>query len=176
MPIIHLETSIDAPIERCFDLALSVDLHRHSLAHTHERPVAGKLSGLLRLGDSVTWEAVHFGVRQRLTSQITSYERPYHFTDEMTQGAFRELRHVHEFVPRPRGTLMVDRFTFRAPLGLLGWVVEHVVLTRYMERLLISRNRSLKQVAETGVDPARPAQQPEESRVSDQRGLTCEDL
>jgi ligand-binding SRPBCC domain-containing protein len=154
MPIIRLVTYIDAPIERCFDLALSVDLHRHSVAHTHERPVAGVMSGVMRLGDTVTWEAVHFGVRQRLTSQITAYERPYQFTDEMVRGAFRELRHVHEFAPRPPGTLMVDHFAFRAPLGLLGWVIEQVVLTRYMEGLLLTRNRYLKQVAETGADPA----------------------
>jgi len=108
MPIIHLETYIDAPIERCFDLALSVDLHQHSVAHTHERPVAGVTTGGMRLGDTVTWEAVHFGVRQRLTSQITAYERPYQFTDEMVRSAFQELRHIHEFAHRPPGTLMID--------------------------------------------------------------------
>jgi ligand-binding SRPBCC domain-containing protein len=156
MPLIRIETYIDAPIDRCFDLALSVDLHRHSVARTHERPVAGVLSGVMRLGDTVTWEAVHFGVRQRLTSRITAYERPYRFTDEMVRGAFRELRHVHEFVPRPPGTLMIDHFAFRAPLGLLGRVVERVVLTRYMEGLLITRNRYLKQLAELGADPAHP--------------------
>jgi ligand-binding SRPBCC domain-containing protein len=154
MPIIHLETYIDAPLERCFDLALSVDLHQHSVAHTHERPVAGVTTGVMRLGDTVTWEAVHFGVRQRLTSQITAYERPYRFTDEMVQGAFRELRHIHEFARRPPGTLMSDHCAFRAPLGLLGWVVEQVVLTRYLEGLLLTRNRYLKQVAEMGADPA----------------------
>jgi ligand-binding SRPBCC domain-containing protein len=154
MPIIRLVTYIDAPIERCFDLALNVDLHRHSVTHTRERPVAGVMSGVMRLGDTVTWEAVHFGVRQRLTSRITAYERPYQFTDEMVQGAFRELRHIHEFAPRPPGTLMVDHFAFQAPLGLLGWLIERVVLTRYMEGLLLTRNRYLKQVAETGADPA----------------------
>ncbi|HEV2239326.1 MAG TPA: SRPBCC family protein [Ktedonobacterales bacterium] len=154
MPIIRLETYINAPIERCFDLALDVDLHRHSVAHTHERPIAGVLSGAMRLGDTVTWEAVHFGIRQRLTSRITAYARPFQFTDEMVRGAFRELRHVHEFAPRPPGTLMTDLFAFRAPLGVLGRVIERVVLTRYMEGLLLTRNRYLKQVAETGADPA----------------------
>jgi hypothetical protein len=33
-------------------------------------------------------------------------------------------------------------------------VIERVVLTRYMEGLLLTRNRYLKQVAETGADPA----------------------
>lgn len=154
MAIIRLETYINAPIERCFDLSLSVDLHRHSVSHTHERPVAGVTSGMMKLGDTVTWEAVHFGIKQHLTSKITAYERPYRFTDEMVRGAFQEITHLHEFVPQPSGTLMIDLFTFRAPLGILGKLAEKLVLTRYMKGLLLTRNGYLKQVAEAGTDAA----------------------
>jgi ligand-binding SRPBCC domain-containing protein len=145
---IHLETYIDATPERCFDLSLNVDLHRHSTAHTHEKAIAGVLAGEMKLGDTVTWEAVHFGLKQRLTSKITSYERPHRFVDEMVQGIFLEMKHLHEFVPQPPGTRMVDHFTFRAPFGPLGRVAETLVLTRYMKDLLLARNRYLKQVAE----------------------------
>lgn len=156
MPTIRLATSIDASIERCFDLSLSVDLHRHSVAHTHERPIAGMTSGMMKHGDTVTWEAVHFGITQHLTTKITAYERPYRFTDEMIRGAFQEITHMHEFVPQPAGTLMIDLFTFRAPLGLLGRLAETLILTRYMKGLLLTRNRYLKQVAESGSAPAFP--------------------
>ena len=156
MPTIRLETAIDAALERCFDLALSVDLHHHSVAHTHERPVAGVTSGVMKLGDTVTWEAVHFGIKQYLTSKITAYERPYRFTDEMIRGSFQEITHIHEFVPQPSGTLMIDLFTFRAPLGILGRLVEALILTRYMKGLLLMRNRYLKQVAESDSDIAFP--------------------
>jgi ligand-binding SRPBCC domain-containing protein len=148
MPTIRLETLIAASPERCFDLSLSVDLHRQSVAHTHERPVAGVTSGVMRLGDTVTWEAVHFGVRQHLTTKITAYERPQYFVDEMTQGIFQELKHHHAFVPQPSGTLMIDTFTFQAPFGIVGRVIEALILTRYMRGLLLTRNRYLKQVAE----------------------------
>ena len=148
MPTIHLETLIVASPERCFDLSLSVDLHRHSVAHTRERPIAGMTSGIMRLGDTVTWEAVHFGVKQHLTTKITAYERPRYFIDEMIQGIFQEMKHHHAFVPQPSGTLMIDTFTFRAPLGILGRVAEALVLTRYMRGLLLTRNRYLKQEAE----------------------------
>lgn len=153
MPTIRLETSIDAPSERCFDLSLSVDAHAQSQANAHERPVAGVLAGEMRLGDTVTWEAVHFGIKQHLTSQITAYERPSSFTDEMVAGIFQELHHTHVFVPQPHGTLMVDIFTFRAPLGVLGRLAETLFLTRYMKHLLLSRNRYLKQAAESETGP-----------------------
>ena len=139
---------MNAPIDRCFDLSLSVDLHRDSVAHTQERPVAGVTSGMMKLGDTVTWEAVHFGIKQHLTSQITAYERPNRFTDEMLKGAFHDITHLHEFVSQPSGTLMIDLFEFHAPLGFLGKLAETLFLTRYMKGLLLTRNRYLKQVAE----------------------------
>jgi ligand-binding SRPBCC domain-containing protein len=148
MPLIHLETFINASAERCFDLSLNVDVHGDSVAHTHERAVAGVTSGVMRLGDTVTWEAVHFGIKQRLTTQITEYVRPTHFVDEMLHGAFSEMKHEHDFSLQPGGTLMIDRFWFRSPLGLLGWLADTLVLTRYMKRLLLSRNSFIKRMAE----------------------------
>jgi ligand-binding SRPBCC domain-containing protein len=103
---------------------------------------------------ALTWEAVQFGIKQHLTSKITAYEQPYRFTDEMIRGAFQEMTHLHEFVPQPPGTLMIDLFTFRAPLGILGRLAETLVLTRYMKGLVLTRNRYLKQVAEAGTDAA----------------------
>jgi len=72
MPKLSILTIIRAPIERCFDLARSIDLHVESMKHTGEKAVAGVTSGLIGLGQEVTWEARHFTVRQRLTSRITA--------------------------------------------------------------------------------------------------------
>src|SRR5258708_21592876 len=156
MTDIRLETSIAASPERCFDLSLSVDVHRHSVAQYHERTIAGVTSGVMKLGDTVTWEAVHFGMKQHLTSKITAYERLYRFTDEMIQGAFQAMTHIHEFVPQSPGTLMIDLFTFSAPFCILGRLAEGLILTRYMKGLLRTRNRYLKQVAEAGTHAAPP--------------------
>jgi ligand-binding SRPBCC domain-containing protein len=150
MPMIYLETTIKASAERCFDLSLNVDVHSSSINHTQERAVAGVTSGVMKLGDVVTWEAVHFGVKQYLTSKITEYERPTRFVDEMVKGIFREIHHVHEFLPQSDGsTLMRDHFWFRTPLGPLGWLAEILFLTRYMRKLLVIRNQFIQQVAES---------------------------
>lgn len=150
MPCIELSTFIDAPRERCFDLSRSVDLHQRSLQPTDERAVAGVTRGLIGLGESVTWEATHFGVRQRLTSRITAFERPVHFRDSMIDGAFRRFDHDHWFELEPSGgTVVRDVFDFDAPFGWLGRLVNALVLTRYMHELLCARNALLKQVAES---------------------------
>jgi ligand-binding SRPBCC domain-containing protein len=150
MPVIRLETLIEAPPERCFDLARDVDVHASSTARTRERAVAGVRSGLLGPGDTVTWEAVHFGLRQRLTARITRFEPPHLFEDEMVRGAFHSFTHRHEFRPAGSGTLMVDTFCYRSPLGLLGIAADKLFLERYMRSFLAERAAFLKRAAEAG--------------------------
>lgn len=150
MPTIHLKTMIKAPPERVFDLARSIEAHTHSTSRTGERAVGGRTSGLIGPGEKVTWEAKHFGVRQRLTVWVTDFDRPRLFADEMTQGAFKKLRHTHRFSELDGQTLMEDELYIEAPLGPLGWLAEHLFLTRYMRRFLEERNRQLKSIAESG--------------------------
>jgi ligand-binding SRPBCC domain-containing protein len=148
VPLIRVETAIEAAAERCFDLVRCVEVHLASTAGTGERAVAGVTSGLLELDDEVTWEAVHLGVRQHLTARITRFEPPYLLEDQMVRGAFRKFTHVHEFHPVDNGTLMVDLFDYTSPLGLLGRVADWLFLERYMRTFLVGRAVHIKYVAE----------------------------
>lgn len=149
MPIIRLETFINAPIERCFDLSRSIEAHSHSTTGTEEMAIAGVTSGLMGLNDEVTWRARHLGVRQHLTSRITRFQYPTLFRDSLVRGAFKRIDHDHHFEERDGGTLVVDIFDFNAPLGPLGWMAERLFLINYMRRFLLERNRILKQLAES---------------------------
>lgn len=149
MPIIELHTAIAAPIERVFDLARSVDAHAATTAATGERPVAGTTSGLLGLGDQVTWSARHLGWRWRLTSRITAFDRPRSFRDSMVDGVFARFDHDHEFEVRDGVTQVRDVFDFTSPLGPLGRVADALVVTRHMRRFLARRMRELKGIAES---------------------------
>jgi ligand-binding SRPBCC domain-containing protein len=150
MPKILLSTRVDAPLEVVFDLARSIDAHIASTQGTEERAISGRTSGLIGLGETVTWEAKHLGVRQQLTVRITKMERPFYFEDEMLMGAFKRMHHRHEFSWKEGSTEMIDHFDFEAPLGFVGWIVERIFLTRYMTRLLDDRAKVLKQLAESG--------------------------
>jgi ligand-binding SRPBCC domain-containing protein len=148
VPNIHVETYIAAPPERCFDIARDVEAHADSTSATHERAVAGVTTGLLELNDEVTWEATHLGIRQRLTARITRFERPYLFEDVLVKGAFHSFTHIHAFRQAKNGTLMVDDFHYRSPLGVFGAIADKLFLTRYMTRFLTERARYLKRSAE----------------------------
>src|SRR5688572_30746371 len=149
MPVIELSTVIRAPRERVFDLARSIDAHQDSAGGTQEQAVAGITKGLIGMDGEVTWEARHFGVRQRLTVRITAFDRPRHFQDVMISGAFKSMAHDHTFAEHAAGTLMSDRFEFRSPLGILGAIDDRAVLVSYMRRFIVRRNEVLKQLAES---------------------------
>jgi ligand-binding SRPBCC domain-containing protein len=148
MAVIELNTSIAAPVERCFLLSLSVDVHTLSTAHTGERVVGGVTTGVMQPGDVVTWRARHFGVWQQLTSKITGYQYPTYFCDEMQKGAFKSLRHEHHFTTQGSHTVMTDIFIFESPLGILGKLANVLFLKKYMQRLLTQRNVVIKVIAE----------------------------
>ncbi len=151
MPKIILHTNINAPIERVFDLSRSIDLHQQSMAHTNEKAVAGRTSGLVQQGETVTWSARHFGITQQLTSHITDVQPHHFFADEMVSGAFKRFRHEHHFSVLENGeTLMKDIFDYDSPLGFLGRLADSLFLKSYMTRLLEHRNTVLKQAAEDG--------------------------
>ena len=38
------------------------------MARSNESAISGNTTGLIKLGDWVTWEATHFGVKHQLTS------------------------------------------------------------------------------------------------------------
>jgi ligand-binding SRPBCC domain-containing protein len=149
MPRIELVTEIGAPIERVFDISRDIDFHRRSQAKNKERVISGRTSGLIEMDEEVTWEAVHLGFRQRLTSRITSMDRPSHFCDSMVAGPFRRFDHDHAFSVLSGGhTKMQDIFDYASPYGALGRAVDVLFLKRYMRGLLQARNAAIKRFAE----------------------------
>jgi ligand-binding SRPBCC domain-containing protein len=153
-------TLIAAPIRRVFDLARSVEVHLAGNVHFGEEAVAlgadppRAISGLLGAGDTVTWRARHFFLRQYLTSRITSFDPPEYFQDTMLSGAFRSMQHDHYFLELPAAdgtpyTKMRDVFRFAAPIPGLGRIAEIVLLRRYMRALLRERNAAIREIAES---------------------------
>jgi ligand-binding SRPBCC domain-containing protein len=139
---ITIETRIRAPIELCFDLARDVTAHAESAAFP------GRTQGLLELGELVAFEGRHFGMTQRFVARITALDRPNSFVDEMVDGAFKWLRHVHEFESNDELTIMRDRLEWKAPFGFIGDLADVLFVSRHMRWFVATKQRALKQIAE----------------------------
>jgi ligand-binding SRPBCC domain-containing protein len=146
MTVVIVKTHIAAPLEVCFDLARDVHVHCQTSRSTQERIVFAT-KRQMEFGDCVTFEGVHFGIRQQLSGRIVAYERPLFFADEMTRGIFKRLRHEHSFQEQRGGTLMTDRLDFASPLGIVGIVADVLFVQAHLRRFLWRRNRVLKRLA-----------------------------
>lgn len=148
MPSIKHVIYIDAPINICFDLARNVDVHIETAKKTKERTIDGVKAGLMENGDIVTWEAIHLGVKQRLTAKIIEMEKPYKFIDVMVKGPFHSFTHTHEFFENGTGTIMIDTFSYQSPFSILGKIADKLFLEKYMRTFIENRANELKRIAE----------------------------
>lgn len=148
MPVIEHKQLIKAPIEVCFNLARDVNVHTQTTLKTKERAVGGVTKGLLEEGDSVTWEAVHFGIKQRITSKVIFMEKPHSFVDVMVKGAFKSFIHIHQFIGEEEGTTMIDHFQYKSRFGPIGVLMDKLFLEKYMKRFIVTRAIELKKMAE----------------------------
>tara|TARA_R110000787_G_scaffold234375_7_gene341274 strand:- start:1021 stop:1497 length:477 start_codon:yes stop_codon:yes gene_type:complete len=149
MPRITLETRIKSEINIVFDLIRSIDLHKKSTQKSNEEAIAGKTSGLISLGETVTWRAKHLGFYQKLTSIITDYNEPIFFADEMVKGTFKSFRHEHYLKQEGDFVIVKDVFEYLSPFGFLGKIADSLFLKNYMKRFLEERNYVIKKYAET---------------------------
>lgn len=144
MTLIEVSTPIAAPVERCFEPARSIDLHLATAAATGERVVAGRASGLIGGGETVTWEGRHLARVRRLAVELTRFDAPRGFRDEQVEGPFRRFVHDHLFEPHEGGTLMIDR------LDAATWLppFDRLVLAPYLRRFVAGRADALRRTAE----------------------------
>lgn len=145
METVRLTTMINAPVERCFRLAISVDVELRA-AGKAARVERGLSSGLLRPGDEVSYRGLQVG--RRYTILVDEW-RPYtYFRDVRLDGAFVRFEHKHHFTTMDDGTWMREEIRFALGFSLLRKGRERLVRKRVV-RFLAARGAMIKQAAES---------------------------
>ena len=148
MTTIKLTTTIKAPINKVFDLARNIDIHKLSTSKSKETAIDGVVSGLINKGETVTWRGKHFGIYLKHRSIIPEMEIPTYFVDEMLEGRFKKFKHTHTFQETNGGTIMTDKIEYETPFGLVGKLFDTTVLKKYLTHFIKERNVFIKQLAE----------------------------
>lgn len=148
MPLVQIETFINADIQTCFDLARNVDFYQKSIKNSREIAIDGKTTGLVEANDFITWEAKHLGFVRHITLKVTEFNNPYLFVDEIVEGDFKAYKHEHIFRKSNNKTIMIDKFYFESNWGFLGKIVDKFFMKKYMINILKIRNKTLKEKAE----------------------------
>jgi ligand-binding SRPBCC domain-containing protein len=149
MPSIHLTTFIAAPQEVVFDLSRHIGLHKISQQLHKEEAVGGVTNGLIEEGEFVKWKAKHLFKTRFLKIRITKMQPSAFFEDVMEEGDFKKFSHQHYFKTAQNGTIVIDHLEFESPYGFIGKLFNQFFLTNYMKRLLLQRNKTIKEYAES---------------------------
>lgn len=115
---------------------------------TGEKAIAGVTTGLIEMNETVTWQARHLFKTRLFTSQITAFDFPNTFTDQMIKGDLKSFSHKHTFKRVDGGTLVTDEVNLQAPFGILGKIVMALFLKNYFKYFLTKRNKVIKEYAE----------------------------
>jgi ligand-binding SRPBCC domain-containing protein len=181
METIRLGTWINAPVERCFLLSLSVDLRVAAARSTPKSASVPAPDGMIGEGETLTFRGSHFGVYWRHTSLIEKLRPHSYYRDVMIAGPFQYLEHDHHFAAMDDGTRMRDDIRFSARGGLMGRLATRIYLRRRLKAYLMERNAMIKRLAESedwhkylvrGVeDPAAPAAKGDGAKQRDGNAL-----
>jgi ligand-binding SRPBCC domain-containing protein len=146
---IEFNTHIKAPVQRCFDLARSVDFHKISVNPIKEESVAGFTSGLIGYNQRVLMQSKLGGLHFSTELKITKFNPPFFFSYEIIDSLFPSIVHDYYFYDISQETVMVNHFYYKIRWGLIGEVMNSLFMKKYLTRIITKRNDLLREYAET---------------------------
>ena len=147
MRVLRMSREIAAPVDRCFRLALSVDLQAEVLATFGLAPAGGTTQGLLGPNGTVVWRRRRLGLTREYTVSLQSHRAPLFFREVQTGGGIASYVHDRHFATMNDGTLLREELRFSLGWGALGRLREGRMLRRLL-RLLNARNDAVQRAAE----------------------------
>lgn len=115
---------------------------------TNEKAIAGRTSGLINKGETVTWIGKHFGIYIQHQSIISEMDFPNYFVDEQLIGHFKSFKHQHFFIQKENLTIMTDILDYETPFGFIGKLFNKLLLVNHLTNFIIYRNTILKELSE----------------------------
>jgi ligand-binding SRPBCC domain-containing protein len=148
MTTINLLTKIKTHKQVIFDLSRNIDIHKLSTAKSNETAIDGLTSGLINIGETVTWRGKHFGFYLTHKSIISAMNLYDYFVDEMVEGKFKSFKHEHSFIDGNGFVLMIDKIQYQTPYGIFGRLFDVLILKKHLTNFITERNKVLKELAE----------------------------
>jgi ligand-binding SRPBCC domain-containing protein len=84
----------------------------------------------------------------RFESLHTAYDPPHSFEDQQVRGPFKRWRHRHIVEPHPDGALLIDDIEYTPPFGLLGRLIDPLIIKPRLRRVFAFRHRVTRESCE----------------------------
>jgi len=80
------------------------------------------------------------------TTEITNVQAPFAFTDRQLKGPYKLWEHTHTFESVLGGVRMTDEVKYALPLGILGPLINRIVVLDRLEHIFNFRERKLRHI------------------------------
>jgi ligand-binding SRPBCC domain-containing protein len=85
-------------------------------------------------------------IPMRWVTEITQVEAPNYFIDNQKAGPYAFWHHQHFFKETKDGVVVSDLLSYKVPLGILGQVLERLIVKRKVEKIFEYRKKRLKMI------------------------------
>jgi ligand-binding SRPBCC domain-containing protein len=167
MPSLQFQVLINAPLDRVWAFhqrvhealpALSPPGDTVQIEHADVPPAVGGRVVITARGPlgRIRWVAKFTEV---VPPHPVVFGEEARFVDEQESGPFAAWQHAHEFERiDAETTRMVDRITYRLPMGPLGWIADKLFVARKLRAMFRYRHEATRRILEQdGDQPATTA-------------------
>jgi ligand-binding SRPBCC domain-containing protein len=160
MPTLEFECTIAAPLERVWAFYYDPVHALPALTPPDVQATIESADTPVQVGSRVILNIRPPGLRGRRVRWVATIveHRPPHpvafgeearFVDVQESGPFAAWRHEHDFERvDEKTTRMLDRVTYRVPLGPIGWVADVVFVRRKLAEMFRYRHEQTKRLLE----------------------------
>jgi ligand-binding SRPBCC domain-containing protein len=85
-----------------------------------------------------------WGIRLNWATEITHIQEHQYFVDEQRSGPYALWHHEHHFKEIKGGVHMTDKLTYALPFGLIGNMVNALVVHRQIEKIFSYRKQAIE--------------------------------
>lgn len=86
------------------------------------------------------------GIPVHWQTEICRVEKPFIFADRQVKGPYKVWEHTHTFREQDGGVLMTDRVDYEIPMGILGKMMNSLVVRREIEKIFEFRKHTLEKI------------------------------
>jgi ligand-binding SRPBCC domain-containing protein len=156
MPVLEFEIVIGAPLEKVWAFFQRID-SLVALTPPQEQMAIESADEPLLAGARIVLAVKGPMRRARWVAKIVEHRPPHavvfgeeaRFVDEQEEGPFAFWRHEHEFERiDAKSTRVMDRITYRAPLGPIGWVGDFAFVRPKLRRAFRFRHEQMRKLLE----------------------------
>jgi ligand-binding SRPBCC domain-containing protein len=87
-----------------------------------------------------------FGIKLKWVTEITVVENNKHFIDNQLFGPYSLWHHKHFFEENDKGVLMTDLVHYALPLGILGRLMNFLVVKKQLKTIFDYRTQKINEL------------------------------